>query len=50
MASGRHETFELPRVAEEPLTVAGIPIMLEQMFDDVKRCLPEGYRVYYWVY
>jgi hypothetical protein len=36
MASGRHETFELPRVAEEPLKVAGIPAMLEQMFDTVK--------------
>jgi len=36
MASGRHEACELLRVSEKPLTVAGIPIMLEQMFETVK--------------
>jgi hypothetical protein len=38
MASGRREACTLLRVAEKPLTVAGISIMLEQMFEGVKRC------------
>jgi hypothetical protein len=37
MASDRREACVLLKVAVRPLTVVAIPIMLEQMFEAVKR-------------